>query len=69
MCSIDRLVESTRDLLQILSNEGHCGTIDKDICGVGIDGSDNMSVSNEGFHRGKLYDTPTVEDKPATIWR
>src|SRR5437867_3765771 len=69
MCSIDRLVESTCNLLQILSNEYHGGIIDKDVGSIGIDRSDNMSVLNVGFHRSKLYDIPTPGDKETTIWR
>src|SRR5215472_7951921 len=68
MCSIDRLVERTGNLLQILTYEHHRSTIDKDVGRIGINGSNNLSVSNEGFHRGKLYDIMTPEDKGRTVW-
>jgi len=52
--SINGLVESTRDLLQIRSDECDRGSLNKKIGRIRIDGGDDVSVSNKGFHRGKL---------------
>src|SRR6266850_239218 len=52
--SIDGLVDGTCNLIQILSYEGDCRTIDKNVGDVGIDGCDHMAVPNERFHGGKL---------------
>src|SRR5881296_742832 len=51
--SIDGLVESTGDPLQVLSNESDGGTLHQNIRRVRIDGSHNVSIPDDGFHRGK----------------
>src|ERR1051326_6082469 len=54
VCSIDGLVESTCNLLQILPDENNGRARNQDVGSVGIDSGDNMSVSNKGF-RCKKY--------------
>src|SRR5213594_4027944 len=51
--SINGLVESTGDLLQVLSNKCDGGTFHENIGCVRVDSSHNMSAPDEGFHRGK----------------
>src|SRR5438309_6430997 len=51
--SIDSLVERTGDLLQVLSYEHDRGAFHENIGRVRVNRSHNMSVPDEGFHRGK----------------
>ena len=51
--SIDSFIESTGNLLQVLPYKHDCRAIDENIGRVGIDGSHDMSVADEDFHRGQ----------------
>src|SRR5262245_44965318 len=50
---IDGLFESTGNLLQILSNEHDGRAFHQNIRGVRVDRSNDVSIPDEGVHRGK----------------